>query len=74
MRSDAERNCVSNIRPEGLGYDAAATRIAWLMREARRLERTGIGLKDRSDRLEVADRSTSQNRRGMPPRSFSLRK
>ena len=59
-RSDAERNCVSNIRPEGLGYDAAATRIAWLIREARRLQRTGIGLKDRSDRLEVADDSAGQ--------------
>lgn len=56
-RSDAERNCVSNIRPEGLAYDAAATRIAWLMREARRLQRTGVGLKDRSDLLEVAEES-----------------
>ncbi|WP_332670901.1 ethanolamine ammonia-lyase subunit EutC [Aromatoleum sp.] len=56
-RSDAERNCVSNIRPEGLGYAAAAMRIAWLMREARRLQRTGVGLKDRSDLLEVADDS-----------------
>jgi ethanolamine ammonia-lyase small subunit len=29
-RTDAERNCVSNIRPEGLGYEAAARRIDWI--------------------------------------------
>jgi ethanolamine ammonia-lyase small subunit len=30
-RSDAERNCISNVRPEGLGYDAAAFRLAYLL-------------------------------------------
>ena len=29
-RTDAERNCVSNIRPEGLGCEAAARRIDWI--------------------------------------------
>src|SRR3970040_550264 len=29
-RTDAERNCVSNIRPEGLEYEAAARRIDWI--------------------------------------------
>jgi ethanolamine ammonia-lyase small subunit len=48
-RSDAERNCISNIRPEGLAYDAAAHRFWWLSREARRLELTGVQLKDRSE-------------------------
>jgi ethanolamine ammonia-lyase small subunit len=47
-RSDAERNCVSNIRPEGLPFDAAAARIAWLMAAARRLGATGVALKDES--------------------------
>lgn len=50
-RSDAQRNCVSNIRPQGLDYPAAAKKIAWLLTEGRRLQLTGIGLKDRSDLL-----------------------
>jgi ethanolamine ammonia-lyase small subunit len=42
-RTDAERNCVSNIRPEGLPYGAAAERIAGCLRTARRLRLTGVG-------------------------------
>lgn len=48
-RSDAERNCVSNIRAEGLSYAAAAFKLVWHAREALRLGLTGVGLKDESD-------------------------
>jgi ethanolamine ammonia-lyase small subunit len=52
-RSDAERNCISNIRPEGLSYAQAAHKLLWLCREARQLKLTGVGLKDRSDLVDV---------------------
>jgi ethanolamine ammonia-lyase small subunit len=45
-RKDAERNCISNIREEGLGYEAAAGRLHYYLQESSRLHRTGLGLKD----------------------------
>ena len=47
-RSDAERNCVSNVRPAGLPLDRAAPRLAWLVDQALRRQTTGIALKDDS--------------------------
>jgi len=49
--SDAERNCISNIRPEGLGYEAAAQTLVRLMLRARRLRLSGVGLKDAGELL-----------------------
>jgi ethanolamine ammonia-lyase small subunit len=46
-RTDAERNCVSNIRAEGLDYAAAAAKIAWYVIEGRRLGLTGVQIRER---------------------------
>ncbi len=47
-RSDAERNCLSNIRPQGLTYELAAHRLLHLLEAARGLRLTGVMLKDES--------------------------
>jgi ethanolamine ammonia-lyase small subunit len=44
-RTDAERNCISNIRPEGLEYAAAARMLAFYVQEALRQKLTGVNLK-----------------------------
>jgi ethanolamine ammonia-lyase small subunit len=50
-RTDAERNCISNIRPEGFPPAAAADTLLWLIAEMRRLQLTGIALKDEQTAL-----------------------
>jgi ethanolamine ammonia-lyase small subunit len=46
--TDEKRNCVSNIHGAGLGYDEAAAKIGWLIREGLARELTGVALKDES--------------------------
>jgi ethanolamine ammonia-lyase small subunit len=62
-RSDAERNCISNVRAAGLAPDRAAARLAWLLDQALGRGLTGVHLKDESDRvLEAPDRPAALGR------------
>ncbi len=46
---DAQRNCISNVRPEGLPLEAAAAKLHGLLTQARARQMTGIGLKDEDE-------------------------
>lgn len=48
-RMESERNCISNIRPEGLSYGKAAFKLAWLIENAYNMKKSGTALKDQSD-------------------------
>ncbi len=50
-RSDAERNCLSNVREQGLSYAEAAYKLHWLLNQARLAGKSGVAIKDHSDWL-----------------------
>lgn len=57
--NDAQRNCISNVRPEGLPVAAAADKLVYLLGRARHLQLTGVGLKDESDSARLSGEHTA---------------
>jgi ethanolamine ammonia-lyase small subunit len=47
-RTDAERNCISNIRSGGLSHAAAAERLLWYLNESRSRRLSGTSIKERA--------------------------
>jgi len=50
-RTNAERNCISNVRLEGISYELAAHKAHYLMTAARSLRLSGVGLKEEAGRI-----------------------
>lgn len=48
--TDAERNCISNIHPAGIGYDDAAFKLTRLLLAMRARKISGVALKDETER------------------------
>lgn len=59
--TDAQRNCISNIRPEGLPYEEASHRAFYLLQEAREKKISGVQIKDRSEDNKARVANSEQN-------------
>lgn len=59
--TDEARNCISNVRDQGLSYEVAAHKLLYLMNEARRRGLSGVNLKDKAEGLPSVTVSAGTN-------------
>jgi ethanolamine ammonia-lyase small subunit len=59
--TDESRNCISNVRPEGLSYMHAAHKLLYLMSEARKRGISGVHLKEEAEALPQAVSASGKN-------------
>lgn len=59
--TDEKRNCISNIRIEGLSYEEAIKKTMYLLNESRRLELSGVNLKDRTTNTIIENKTEEEN-------------
>lgn len=50
--TDESRNCISNVRPQGLVYQEAVNKVYYLLSQAHQRKLTGVNLKERSQQIE----------------------
>jgi ethanolamine ammonia-lyase small subunit len=67
--TDESRNCISNVRPQGLVYQEAVNKVFYLLTQAHQRKLTGVNLKERS--LE-ADTPLLQNSKAPDNKNFLL--
>jgi ethanolamine ammonia-lyase small subunit len=61
-RTDADRNCLSNIRSGGLSPETATDRLLWYLGAARATQQTGISLKEGSLNFLVDSRVNAETK------------